>query len=47
MSLYSELKRRNVFRVVAAYVVISWLLIQVIGLAADSFAAPNWVMLTE
>lgn len=44
MSLFSELKRRNVFRVAAAYVVISWLLIQVIGLAADSFSAPEWVM---
>ncbi|MFT5521245.1 MAG: adenylate cyclase [Enterobacterales bacterium] len=44
MSLFSELKRRNVFRVAAAYVVISWLLIQVFGLAADSFAAPEWVM---
>ncbi len=29
MSLFEELKRRNVFRVAAAYVVASWLLIQV------------------
>ncbi len=29
MSLYSELKRRNVFRVAAAYAVVAWLLIQV------------------
>lgn len=29
MSLFKELKRRNVFRVTAAYVVISWLLLQV------------------
>lgn len=29
MSLYNELKRRNVFRVTAAYVVIGWLLLQV------------------
>lgn len=29
MSLFSELKRRNVFRVTAAYVVIGWLLLQV------------------
>ncbi len=29
MSLYEELKRRNVFRVGAAYAVVSWLLIQV------------------
>ena len=29
MSLLAELKRRNVFRVTAAYVVIAWLLLQV------------------
>lgn len=29
MSLFAELKRRNVFRVTAAYVVIGWLLLQV------------------
>ncbi|MDP0947440.1 hypothetical protein, partial [Klebsiella pneumoniae] len=29
MSLLAELKRRNVFRVTAAYVVIGWLLLQV------------------
>ena len=44
MSLLNELKRRNVFRVAAAYVVIAWLLIQVLGIAADSFEAPVWVM---
>ena len=43
-SLFSELKRRNVFRVAAAYLVIGWLLAQVLGLAADSFVAPPWVM---
>jgi TolB-like protein/Tfp pilus assembly protein PilF len=30
MSFFSELKRRNVFRVSAAYLVVSWLLLQVI-----------------
>ncbi len=29
MSLFNELKRRNVFRVAAAYVVVAWLVIQV------------------
>ena len=29
MSLYHELKRRNVFRVAAAYLVVAWLIIQV------------------
>jgi len=44
MGLFNELKRRNVFRVAAAYLVISWLLVQVLGLAASSFEAPIWVM---
>lgn len=43
-SIFSELKRRNVFRVAAAYLVVGWLLAQVLGLAADSFEAPEWVM---
>ena len=30
MSLFSELKRRNVIRVATAYIVASWLIIQVI-----------------
>jgi hypothetical protein len=29
VSLWTELKRRNVFRVAAAYVVIGWLMLQV------------------
>ncbi len=39
-----ELKRRNVVRVGAAYVVIAWLAAQVAELALDSFEAPVWVM---
>ena len=30
MQLFEELKRRNVFRVAVAYLVISWLLLQVV-----------------
>jgi len=44
MSFFNELKRRNVFKVVIAYVVTSWLVAQVAELAADSFGAPDWVM---
>jgi len=44
MSLFSELKRRNVIRVAAAYLFIGWLLVQVLDLAAESFEAPAWVM---
>ena len=43
MSLFAELKRRNVFRVAVAYGVIAWLLAQVADLAFDNFGAPEWV----
>ena len=43
MSLISELKRRNVFRVAVAYAVIAWVLAQVADLAFDNFGAPDWV----
>jgi hypothetical protein len=44
MSVFTELKRRNVFRVGIAYVVTSWLLLQVADIALDNIAAPSWVM---
>ena len=40
----AELRRRNVIRVAIAYVVAGWLLAQVVELAADAFAAPDWVL---
>ena len=43
MSLITELKRRNVFRVAAAYAVIAWVLAQVADLAFDNFGTPDWV----
>jgi len=43
MSLFDELKRRNVFRIAVAYTVIAWLLAQVADLAFDNFGAPDWV----
>ena len=44
MSLYGELKRRKVFRVVVAYVVGAWVIAQVAALVADVLLAPAWVM---
>ncbi len=41
---FSELKRRNVFRVAIAYIVAAWVIAQVADLAADAFNAPGWVM---
>ncbi len=46
MSLFEELKRRNVFRVGIAYVVTSWLLVQILEVVLDSFGSPDWVMKT-
>jgi len=42
MSLFVELKRRNVFRVGIAYLVASWLLMQMVDVLAPVFALPDW-----
>jgi TolB-like protein/Flp pilus assembly protein TadD len=42
MSLFAELKRRNVFRVGLAYVVATWLLLQVVDVLAPIFDLPDW-----
>ncbi len=44
MSLITELKRRNVFRVGAAYAIVAWLLVEVASVVLPTFAAPEWVM---
>jgi len=44
MSFFDELKRRNVFRVGVAYVIVAWLLAQVADLMLDNFGAPGWVI---
>ena len=44
MSFFDELKRRNVVRVGAAYVVIGWALAQVAEFAVDNFDAPAWTL---
>ena len=46
MSLFSELKRRNVFKVGFAYVLIAWLMAQILELSLESFGAPDWVIKT-
>ena len=42
MSLYNELKRRNVFRVAIAYLVGAWLLTEVAGTLFPAFGIPDW-----
>ena len=46
MSIFNELKRRNVLKVTIAYIVVAWLVAQVLELIFDSFGAPDWVMKT-
>ena len=41
-SLYSELRRRNVFKVAVAYGVVAWLLIQVAGEVFPALRLPDW-----
>ena len=38
----AELRRRNVFRVAAAYLVVGWLLIQITSLAIPALHLPDW-----
>jgi len=42
MSLYHELKRRNVFRVAIAYLALAWLLTEVAGTLFPAFGIPDW-----
>lgn len=44
MKIWAELKRRNVFRVAAAYAVVAWLIVQVGDVAADNLGFPDWFM---
>jgi serine/threonine-protein kinase len=44
VSLFTELKRRNVFKVAAAYAVVAWLTVQVMSIALPAFEAPTWVL---
>ena len=43
VSFFSELKRRNVWRVGIAYVISSWLFLQVLELVASLAGAPEWI----
>jgi len=43
-SFFAELKRRNVYKVAVAYVVVSWLVIQAASILLPTFDAPAWIM---
>jgi TolB-like protein len=43
MSVVQELRRRNVFRVGAAYVVTAWLLLQLVDIVVPILEVPDWL----
>ena len=43
MSIFQELKRRNVFRIGIAYVVLSWVMLQVTDVVVPILSLPDWV----
>jgi len=43
MSFFNELKRRNVFKVAAAYIIVSWLILQAGEVLAPALHLPDWV----
>jgi len=44
MKILGEMKRRNVFRIGMAYIVASWVVIQIGDIIASNYGAPAWVM---
>jgi TolB-like protein len=45
-NFFSELKRRNVYKVAVAYAVVGWLVIQISSTVLPTFHAPEWVVQT-
>ena len=43
MSFFNELKRRNVFKVAAAYIIVSWLIMQAGEVMAPALRLPDWI----
>jgi serine/threonine-protein kinase len=43
-NFFSELKRRNVYKVAITYAVVAWLLVQAASILLPTFEAPTWVM---
>ena len=41
---FGELKRRNVYKVAVAYLVVAWLVIQAASILLPTFDAPSWAM---
>jgi TolB-like protein/Flp pilus assembly protein TadD len=43
-SFFSELKRRNVYKIAVAYAVVAWLILQAASILLPTFEAPAWGM---
>jgi TolB-like protein len=43
MSFFNELKRRNVFKVAAAYIIVGWLIMQAGDTLAPALRLPEWI----
>src|SRR5262245_29877537 len=41
-NLFAELKRRHIYRVAAVYLVVAWLLLQVVNNVAPFMRLPDW-----
>ena len=46
MKFFEELKRRNVIKETLAYLVVSWVLLEVVSTVLPIFDAPDWVLKT-
>jgi len=44
MGFLQELKRRNVFRMAIAYLVVAWVLLQAVDFALEVIDAPGWIL---
>ena len=42
MSFFAELKRRNVYRVAALYIIVSWLVLQTTDVITSFLPLPEW-----
>jgi TolB-like protein/Flp pilus assembly protein TadD len=45
-SFFTELKRRNVYKVAVAYAIVAWLVVQISSTVLPTFHAPEWVVQT-
>jgi len=43
LSFIKELKRRNVFKVGTAYIILAWVVVQVADAILNNIVAPDWV----